>query len=73
MDNKNMEKIDLELWTSQFDVKGSYMTTSTALKIVLYDSFNQPRDIVSDFFCFNWKFRTLDNFEHHLYQFQVWK
>ena len=45
-----MEKIALELWTSQYDVKGSYMTTSNALKIVQYNSHNQPRDIVADFF-----------------------
>lgn len=45
-----MEKIALELWTSQYDVKGTYLTTSTAFKIVIYDSFNQPRDIVTDYF-----------------------
>jgi len=73
MNNKNMEKIALELWTSQYDVKGSLFTTSSALKIVAYDSFNKPRDILKDFFCFNWEYRTMDNFDHHLYQFEVWK
>jgi hypothetical protein len=73
MDNKNMEKIALELWTSQYDVKGTFMTTSSAYKIVAYDSFNKPRDILADFFFLNWEFRLMDNFEHHLYQFQVWK
>lgn len=73
MDNKNMEKIALELWTSQYDVKGSFMTTSSAYKIFTYDSFNRPRDILTDFLFLNWRFRSLDNFEHHLYQFQVWK
>ena len=73
MDNKNMEKIALELWTSQYDVKGDFMTVSSAYKIILYDSFNSPRDVVADFFFLNWKYRSLANFEHHLYQFQVWK
>ena len=50
MNNRNMEKIALELWTSQYDVKGGLFTTSSALQIVVYDSFNKPRDIVSDFF-----------------------
>ena len=73
MDNKNMEKIALELWTSQFDVKGDFLTTSSAYRITVYDSFNSPRDIVADFFFLNWKYRSLENYEHHLYQFQVWK
>ena len=73
MNNRNMEKIALELWTSQYDVKGSLFTTSSALQIVVYDSFNKPRDILSDFFCLNWKYRRMENFDHHLYQFQVWK
>ena len=50
MNNKNMEKIALELWTSEYDVKGSFMTTSSALKIVTSDSINKPRDILSDYF-----------------------
>jgi hypothetical protein len=73
MNNKNMEKIALELWTSDYDVKGSFMTTSSALKIIMYDSFNKPRDVISDYMFFNWKFRSMENFEHHLYQFEVWK
>ena len=73
MDNKNMEKIALELWTSQYDVKGNLMTTSSILKIIMYDSFNKPRDIVYDYFFTNWKYRTNDNFDHHLYQLEVWK
>ena len=68
-----MEKIALELWTSQYDVKGNIMTTSSAYKIVAYDSFNKHRDILGDFFFINWKFRKLENFEHHLGQFNVWK
>lgn len=73
MNNKNMEKIALELWTSQYDVKGTILSTSSIMKIIEYDSFNKPRDILSDFIFFNWKFRKTDNFDHHLYQFQVWK
>ena len=73
MDNKNMEKIALELWTSQYDVKGNLMTTSSILKIIMYDSFNKPRDIAYDYFFTNWKYRTIDNFDHHLYQLEVWK
>ena len=73
MDNKNMEKIALELWTSQYDVKGNIMTTSSAYKIIAYDSFNKHRDIIGDFFFMNWKYRKLENFEHHLGQFNVWK
>lgn len=73
MDNKNMEKIALELWTSQYDVKGHIMTTSSILKIIMYDSFNKARDIMSDYFFLNWKFRKISNYDHHLYQFKVWK
>jgi hypothetical protein len=73
MNNKNMEKIALELWTSQYDVKGTLFTTSSILEIIEYDSFNKPRDIFKDFIFYNWKFRKVDNFDHHLFQFQVWK
>lgn len=73
MNNKNMEKIALELWTSDYDVKGTFLTTSSALKIIAYDSFNKPRDVLTDYFFLNWKNRTMDNFEHHMYQFEVWK
>ena len=73
MNNKNMEKIAMELWTSQYDVKGNLMTTSSAYQIVMDDSFNKPKDILYNFIFFNWKYRKLENFEHHLYQFEVWK
>ena len=73
MNNKNMEKIAMELWTSQYDVKGNLMTTSSAYQIVMDDSFNQPKDILYNYIFFNWKYRTFENFEHHLYQFEVWK
>ena len=68
-----MEKIAMELWTSQYDVKGNLMTTSSAYQIVMDDSFNQPKDILYNYIFFNWKYRTFENFEHHLYQFEVWK
>ena len=42
MDNKNMEKIALELWISQYDVKGNLMTTSSVYKIVMDDNFKKP-------------------------------
>jgi hypothetical protein len=37
MDNRNMEKIALELWTSQYDVKGHLLITSSAFMILTYD------------------------------------
>ena len=50
MSNKNIEKIALELWTSDYDVKGNFMTTSSALKIVEHDMFNKPKDILREYF-----------------------
>jgi hypothetical protein len=34
MNNKNMEKVALELWSSEYDVKGSIMECSSAWKIL---------------------------------------
>ena len=73
MNNKNMEKIALELWTSQYDIKGNLMTTSSVYKIVTDDNFRKPCDVLGDYLFINWTNRRLDNFEHHLFQFQVWK
>ena len=73
MDNKNIEKIALELWTSQYDVKGHIMTTSSAFKILMHDSSRKPKDVITDHLFSNWKFRSPEYFDHHLYQFQVWK
>ena len=42
MNNKNMEKIALELWISQYDIKGNLMTTSSVYKIVMDDNFRKP-------------------------------
>ena len=57
MNNKNMEKIALELWESYYDIKGDIMTTSSILKILSYDSFNKPRNIMWDVLFLNWKHR----------------
>ena len=72
MNNRNMEKIALELWTSQYDVKGHLFTTSSALQIVNHDIFNKPRDILYDVFFLNWEYRKTKRFDHHIYQFRVW-
>ena len=34
MNNRNMEKIALELWTSEYDVKSTFLECSSALRIV---------------------------------------
>ena len=73
MDNKNMEKIALELWTSQYDIKGGLMATSSVYKFVMDDNFRKPWDVLGDYLFTNWHNRKLDNFEHHLFQFQIWK
>ena len=68
-----MEKIALELWTSQYDIKGNLMTTSSVCKIVMHNNFKKPWDVLGDYIFINWKNRKLENFDHHLFQFQVWK
>ena len=73
MNNKNMEKIALELWISKYDIKGNLMTTSSVYRIVMGRNFKKPWDVLDDYLFTNWKSRKLDNFEHHLFQFQVWK
>ena len=73
MNNKNMEKIALELWYSDYDVKGSILTTSTSYKMLTYNSFNQPWDLVNEYMFYQMKPRRLSNIKHHLYQVNVWK
>ena len=55
--NKRIEKIALQLWTSDYDVKGDFMTTSSILRIVQHDVMKKPKDILSDYFWLNWKNR----------------
>ena len=73
MDNKNMEKIALELWSSDYDVKGSIMECSSALIMINHNSFNKFRDVVSDYMFYNLEFRGISSYAHHLFQFEVWK
>lgn len=49
MDNKNMEKISLEIWSSEYDIKGDIMNCSSALSIITWNTFDRPRDIVDDY------------------------
>ena len=51
----------------------SVLSTSSVFHIWMYDSFNKPKDIVTDYFFLNWRNRYLNNFDNHLYQFKVWK
>ena len=73
MNNKNMDKIALELWSSQYDIKGNLMSTSSVYKIVMGNNFIKPWDVLGDYSFTNWQSRRIDNFEHHLFQFKVWK
>lgn len=68
-----MEKIALELWNSEYDVKGSIMETCSAMKIFFYNTINKPKDVVNDYIFYNWKHRALGELSHHLYQLNVWK
>jgi hypothetical protein len=70
MNNRNMEKVALELWASEYDVKGSIMTTSSAFNILKHDMFKKPKDVVNDYIFFSFKNRI---FHHHLYQVNIWK
>ena len=58
MNNKNMERVALELWTSEFDTKGSILECSSAWKMITYDSLAKPRDIVQDSIFYNFANRT---------------
>ena len=73
MNNKNIEKVALELWSSNYDVKGNLMECSSALSTILYNTINKPRDLVDDYIFFNFKFRKFSEYSHHLFQFEVWK
>ena len=68
-----MEKMALELWTSKYNVKDNIFSASSALQVMRYDYNIKTRDLVSDHFFLNWKYRKLEGFTHHLYQFKVWK
>mmetsp|Transcript_8018 Transcript_8018/g.7094 ORF Transcript_8018/g.7094 Transcript_8018/m.7094 type:complete len:848 (+) Transcript_8018:309-2852(+) len=71
MDNNNMEKIALELWSSEYDVKGNIMECSSAATIISWNTFNKPRDLVDEYMFYSMKYRKKNS--HHLFQYQVWK
>ncbi|CAI2366954.1 unnamed protein product [Moneuplotes crassus] len=71
LNNKNMEKIALELWSSEYDVKGNLMECSSALSILSWNTFNKPRDLVEEYMFYNFSCRK--KYAHHLFQYQIWK
>lgn len=72
LDNKNMEKVALELWESQYDIKGSLFECSSAFSIIKLDMFAKARDYVDEYMFYNFKQRNMDKFAHHMFQFKVW-
>lgn len=42
-------------------------------KIINFNTFNKPRDLMSEFVFYETKHRKLANLHHHLFQFNVWK
>lgn len=63
----------MELWNSEYDVKGGVLECSSALTIVSTNTFNKPIDLVEQYVFYNFKHRKLSGYSHHLFQFQVWK
>ena len=44
MNNKNMEKIALELWESSYDVKSNFMECSSAYRMLFYVEHDKMKD-----------------------------
>ena len=72
LNNKNMEKIALELWESQYDIKGTIFECSSSFSILKSNMFSKPRDFVDEYMFYNLKQRNLSKYAHHMCQFQVW-
>ena len=72
LNNKNMEKIALELWESQYDIKGTIFECSSSFSILKSNIFSKPRDFVDEYMFYNLKQRNLSKYAHHMCQFQVW-
>ena len=55
MNNRNMERVALELWTSKYDVKGTVLECSSAWKVITYDSIKKPSDVVNNYIFYNFR------------------
>jgi hypothetical protein len=55
MNNKNMEKVALELWTSEYDIKGTIMECSSAYQILVKEGINKPKDMAKEYIFYNWE------------------
>ena len=73
LESNNMQKVSLELWESQYDVKGNVFECSSAFSIVKLDMFAKARDYVDEYMFYNFKQRNLSKLAHHMFQFKVWK
>lgn len=72
LNNKNIEKVALELWDSEYDIKGTILECSSAYIIVNYNTFNKPLDLVENYMFYNLTHRQIHKLSHHMFQFQVW-
>ena len=71
---KNIEKTALELWNSEYDVSGSIMECSSALKMLRNHEVTSLVDFERFFRFYNSEAsRRVDHQQHHLFQFKVWR
>ena len=73
LNNRNMEKIALELWTSEYDVASSFMECSSAYKMLVDSQFDKLKDPEIKNRFYNTGVRVVENYGHHMFQFKVWK
>ena len=65
MNNKNMEKIALELWESSYDVKSNFMECSSAYRMLFYVDHDKMKDSEVHYRFYNAPARKLENYGHH--------
>ena len=73
LNNKNMEKVAIDVWESEYDIKGNLIECSSAFTILKANTFTTSRDYVKEYLFFSFKHRNLSKVAHHIFQFQIWK
>ena len=73
LNNRSMEKIALELWTSEYDVASTFMECSSAYKMLVDSQFDKLKDAEISHRFYKRDARVIENYGHHMFQFKVWK
>ena len=71
---KNIEKTALELWNSEYDVSGSIMECSSAVKMIFDHEVSSLVDFERFYRFYNSdESRRVEEQQHHLFQFKVYR